>query len=144
MNANDSRQLPGGMSKAAFDHLNGLLDVYDGALSPIQREASAEVLHIIESGGADALYDVFSDDGENSLGFFAENAEPTLRPFFQAMLSVTACLAYAAYKAEGRRYLPEDIEAIDEAALPGFFEYIRGSAPTAEACYEYFCRNVCV
>ena len=134
------------MNEVALEYFTKLLAEYKDILGAGQYAAVSEVLRSIENGSsADTLYGYISDDGENSIAHHAENAEDTaVRTFFQALLSVTACLVCAAYRSEGRKYLPEDIESIDEDKLDGFFDFLRGSSPSAEVCFEYFCRNVCV
>ena len=114
--------------------------------SMIGNERAAYCVSLIEKTNmctADELYRLAAD--EIGLYTFAENAEgKEEETFWQAFVSVYMCIVCAEYRREGQKYLPEDLEAIREEQLNGFFTFLAEVRPDAKECFEYFQSNVCL
>jgi len=64
-------------------------------------------------------------------------------PFENAVISVLSCVVCKMYVEESQKYLPEDIENIQVDKLDSFFGYLT-EFPSAEECFDHFCREVCL
>jgi hypothetical protein len=92
---------------------------------------------------ADELYSIVTD--EDVLDAYAENASNKYEGFFwQTFISVLMCMVCFEYHREGQKYLPEDIESIQEDKLDEFFTYLKNDAPEPKECFERFCNTVCL
>ena len=60
-----------------------------------------------------------------------------------AVSTVLSCYVCKTYIDEGQKYLPEGPTSIQSEKLDSFFGY-PAKFSTAEECYGYFCRDVCL
>ena len=122
------------MIKNALSYLRRLNEEHRSAADDARAECLDKLLDEFADRGktADELYEllcsVLADDDS---------------PFENAVISVLSCVVCKAYIAEGQSCLPEDLEALQTDKIDGFFSYL-SEYPSAEECYRYFCREVCL
>ncbi|MBQ8967584.1 Imm6 family immunity protein [Ruminococcus sp.] len=123
------------MTSKALSYLSRLAEEHRSVSDKVQAELLDRLFNEFEDHEktADELYELLGAEG-----LFNETDV-----FDNAVLAVLSCVVCKAYIDEGQKYLPEDIESIQADKLDGFFAYL-AKFPSAEECYGYFRREVCL